>query len=354
MKNPLLFAALLLALLHTACQYPVDSAQLPALKKFVVIDADISEQGGQLRVAYSFDEVDASGSYRFPTDPVVTDAHITDSQGQRTDFLSDGTLGGAFQGRVGETYTLRLQVDGVPYESKAETMRPCPAIDSLRPVFTEESFRDPSNYAYYGFDVYAYLRDSASAENYYQWSWVHYERALSCERRYDPAERREVLIPCIPYNCWNISYSREVVVQSDALRDGQPIAQKIVRVPFVNPPLKYYLRVEQRSITPTVYAYLQSIATQTQNSGTLYDTPPQTRFSPNIVNLDEPSAPVLGVFNVFSNRHKLIYLDRLHAVNGIQPRSIPEVIPYTIDPFAYSPCVESYSRTQVKPLGWED
>ena len=46
-----LIPALLLALLCPACQYPVDSAQLPTLKKFVVIDADISEQGGKLRVA---------------------------------------------------------------------------------------------------------------------------------------------------------------------------------------------------------------------------------------------------------------------------------------------------------------
>jgi hypothetical protein len=213
-----------------------------------------------------------------------------------------------------------------------------------------ESFRDPDDVYYDGFDVYAQLTDAGGQDNYYQWDWIHYGRLFACGIAVENGT--EVSLPCTPYDCWGITYNPRVVVQSDKLRDGQPIAQKIVRVPFVTPPKKYYLRVEQRAVTPTAFAYLQSIETQTQNVGSMFDIPAQTKFNPNVYNVNNPSEQILGVFNVFSYRRKIIYIDRGQEIEGATVKKIPQR-PFTSNPLAQSPCTEGLYRTQTRPEGWE-
>ncbi len=270
-------AILLLANLIT-CQYPVDSSALPDAKKFLVIDAEITERFAKIHVTYTLNEVTPQGGYLFPTPPDAT-AYVLDSHGTRTNFNPDGTKDTSFHGAVGETYKLYVQADGQVYESDAETMRAGPALDSLTPIYSRETFRSPNDITYDGFDVYAETKDIPTQENYYQWNWVHYQRATNCDYV------NGFLLPCNPYDhCWRITYNTDVVVQSDKLRDGQPIAQKVVRVPFATPPNKYYLQVEQRAITPSVFAYLRSLETQTQNVGSIFDIPPQTKFNPNVHN----------------------------------------------------------------------
>ena len=348
--RPLLTAVLLLLL--NACQYPVDSSALPDLKQFLVIDAELTENYGKVQVNYTLTDVNSQGAYLFPPPPANAYAYVLDSQGNRTDFAIDGSLNTTFQGVVGETYRLFVFADGKTYESKPETMPACPELDSLSVIFSQENTRSPNDLSYYGFDVYAQASDIPNQNNYYQWDWIHYEKAIGCEVVQEFG--RDVIYPCDPSDCWNITYNTRIVVQSDQLRDGQPLAHKVVRVPFATPPKKYYLRVEQRAITPSVFAYLQSLQTQTQNVGSIFDIPAQTRFNPNVYNAENPDEQILGVFSVFSYRSKVIYIDRSQEINGIKAKIAKISPPYTSDPFASSPCVESLYRTQVRPEGWED
>ena len=334
-----------------ACQYPVDTSTLPEGKQFLIIDAELTEDYGKVTVNYTLKDVTAQGNYLFP-DPPNAVAYVLDSHGNRTDFIPDGSKNTSFKGIVGETYKLYVEADGRSYESKAETMPACPELDSLSPVYTRETFRDPGDLFYDGFDVYAQLTDDPTQENYYQWDWIHYERRFSCDVIIENG--MEVLVPCTPYDCWGIEYNTRIVVQSDKLRNGQPIAQRVVRVPFATPPNKYYLRVEQRSITPTVYTYLKSLETQTQNVGSLFDIPAQTKFSPNVYNINDPSEQIIGVFSVFSSRHKIIYIDMQQIIPGATVKNIPNPRPYTSAPLLQAPCTETLYRTQIKPEGWED
>ena len=348
--NFLAAAALLGAGLH-ACQYPVDSSTLPDPIRYLVIDAELTETYGKVSVTYTLTDVTPQGGYTFPTPPAAA-AYVLDSHGNRTDFATDGAKNTAFAGIAGETYRLYVEADGKQYVSDPETMRACPELDSVTPVYRRESFRAPSELYYDGFDVYAHTNDIGGQENFYQWDWIHYGRAVSCALLYDSNAGRDVLVPCTPYDCWNIVYNTQVTVQSDKLREGQPIAQKIVRVPFARPPAKYYLRVEQRSITPSVYAYLQSIQTQTQNTGSLFDIPAQTRFNPNVHGVTDPAESLLGVFSVFSSRYKIIHIDMQQTIPGAEVKVIPLPAPFINDPLAAAPCVEGPFRTLVRPEGW--
>jgi len=161
-------------------------------------------------------------------------------------------------------------------------------------------------------------------------------------------------VPCTPYDCWGIKYNTRIIAQSDKLRDGNPIAQRIVRVPFATPPGAYYLRVEQRAVTPRVFDYLKALEIQKQNVGSLFDIPAQTRFSPNIRNVNNPKEQILGVFNVFAARKKVIYINMRQEIPDAKAKFVGDPSPFHSDPLLQAPCVEGLYRTKIRPEGWID
>lgn len=350
-KYLLLAGAAVLILYTSTCQYPVNSSELPDAKKFLIIDAELTENYGKVLVNYTLEGVTPQGAYLFP-DPPQASAYVLDSKGNRTDFSTDGFTDSTFRGVVGETYRLFVVADGKIYESKAETMLACPELDSITPYYSRETSRNPKDLYYDGFDVFAHLKDIPGQENNYQWDWKHYQRIFGCDIVMENGQ--EVWIPCTPYDCWGITYNTRVIVQSDELRDGNQIAQRIVRVPYATPPKKYYLSVDQRAITSSVFTYLKSVAIQTQNVGTLFDIPAQTVFNPNVYNVNDPKEQILGVFSVFSYRRKIIYIDMSQPIPGATAKLIPNRLPFTSNPLAQAPCTETLYRTQRKPEGWQE
>ncbi len=352
MQKHITFLVLLFcAVVVNSCQYPVDSSDLPDPQRFIVIDAELSETYARVSVTYTLTEVTPQGAYLFPKPPKAT-AYVLDSKGNRADFKIDGSRDTTFRGTIGETYKLYVTADGETYESSEETMRRCPEIDTLRPVYAREPNRDPNDLLYDGFDVYAEFQDIAGQDNYYQWDWVHYERRISCDKIME--DGREVQVPCTPYDCWSIKYNTRVIAQSDKLRDGNPIAQRIVRIPFATPPGAYYLRVEQRAVTPRVYDYLKALEIQTQNVGSIFDIPAQTRFSPNVSNVNNPKEQILGVFNVFSARKKVLFINMRQEIPGAKAKFVGDQSPFTSNPLLQSPCIEGQFRTKMRPEGWMD
>ena len=82
--------------------------------------------------------------------------------------------------------------------------------------------------------------------------------------------------------------------------------------------------------------------------------PAQTRFSPNIYNVNDLSENVVGVFSVFSSRQKTIFVDRSQKIDGAQAKIFPQIIPFTSDILLQAPCVEGLYRTKIKPINWVD
>lgn len=341
----------LLATLFETCQYPVDSFELPNAQKFLVVDAQLTPKYGKVLVTYTVSGITALGGYTIQNPNDVL-AYVLDSKGNRTNFQTDGTSDSLFHGQIGETYQLFVVADGQFYQSDPETMRACPALDTVSPIYSRQGYRDPTDLNYDGFDVYGQFTDIPGEKDYYQWDWVHYYRTKSCDKVYQNG--MDVLIPCFPTDCWGIKYNTKVIVETDELREGKPITQNIVRVPFSLPPGKYYLRVELRAITPTVHSYLKSVETQTQNVGTQFDVPAQTRFNPNVHNVKNPTEKILGVFSVFSYKRKIIYIDMHQQIPGAEVKIYDDLTPFTTNPFAIAPCTEGVYRTQIRPEGWQD
>ena len=351
--RPNFIIVIILMLLIIECQYPVDQSILPEGKRYLVVDADLSETYFRFNLQYSLTDLGSKGAYGVPRRPGSVVAYLQDSKGVRfTIKRFDGVIDTTIRGKVGESYILNMTVDNKQYVSQMESMRPCPEITAVKSVYNVEAGRDRDDIYYHGFDVLLETQDIKGVENFYQWDWVHYERAISCGKR--ELNGTDVQIICAPKDCWDIVYNTSIISQSDALRDGNIISKRIVRVPFINPPQKYYLRIEQRSITPRVFEFVKSLENQTQTIGTLFDLPPQTKFSPNIKNLNDPSENVIGTFNVFANRSQIIYVDLTQSIPNARPKVISDPAPFHPDPFITVPCVEGQYRTRIKPIGWVD
>lgn len=337
-----------------SCQYPVDISTLPETQKYLGIDASVTEDFVQVNVSYTLENVSSSGAYSLPKPPVAK-AFLLDSKGGRYPIKNlTGVKDTLFRGMIGETYQLVVEADGKMYESDKQTMQATPELDSLIVEYSRESFRTKDDLLYDGFDIYAESRDIPGKKNYYQWHWTNYSKALFCLRQFSKSEGREIVIPCNPPYCWNIIQNERVIVQNDNLRDGQPLDQLVVRVPYFIPPSKYYLQVEQRSITSQVYDYLKSIETQTEGVGTLFDIPAQTRFNPTVHNISDKNEKLLGVFSVYSRRSRVVIIDMSQSIPNAVPKIIPIPTNFPADALLSSPCTEESYRTKVRPPGWVD
>ena len=335
-----------------SCQYPVDISNLPETQKFLVIDAQVTEDHIRVYVAYSLEKVTSGGAYTLPKPP-ATKAFILDSRGVRyTVKNTTGVIDTAFKGKIGETYQLLVEADGKNYESDKQTMQVSPELDSVVVRYTREGFRSKGDLLYDGFDVYAQAKDIPGKENYYQWHWINYSRASYCLKAFARAEGVDVLYPCNPADCWNIIQNEKVIVQHDKLRDGGVLNQFVVRVPYATPPNTYHLQVEQRAISESVYDYLKSLETQTENVGTLFDLPAQTRFNPNVYNLTDKNEKLLGVFSVYSYRDKVIQIDMRQIIPGAEAKVFTLPAKFADDTRASAPCTEETYRTKIKPKGW--
>jgi hypothetical protein len=334
----------------TTCQYPVDSYVQATKKRFILINADLTETYGRVTVENSIDEISLSNVYTTPP-PVKADIYVEDSKGKRT-YFQNKMENVNFKGVLGETYKLYVTADGNKYESLPEAMPVCPEMDSVSAVFHQDLDYLAESSLRNAFDVYVYTKDLDAKGNYYQWDWVHNTRISYCGTAL--LRGRPANLPCAT-DCWGIEVSPNINVLSDALINGQKMRVAITRVPFQTPPNRYHLKVEQRAITQTAYDYYKALAKQTQANGTLFDVPAQTLFSPNIKGVTNPEERVLGLLNVFSSRKNIIYIDMTQDIPNVIRRVIPDEFP----PFPYPypstpPCVEGVYRTQTKPEAWRD
>jgi hypothetical protein len=337
--------------LFATCQYPIENPVQPTTKQYLVINAELTETFGKVLVENSVPKVETNGTYTEP-DPLDAFIYVLDSKGNRTNFTNNGIENYGFKGRVGETYRLFVTVNGNKYESLPEKMPACPEIDSVSAVFRQNQDVFVDNLLYNGFDVSVYTRDLPETGNAYQWDWVHYEKTNFCGTLPDfRFKGRDAGVPCLS-DCWEIFRNNKTLIQTDKLTNGNNIKVPIVRIPYIGPPYNYYLRIEQRGITPDALAYFAALKTQNQTNGTLFDVPAQTIFNPNIIPMTKPEEKILGVFNVFSSRSKVIYIDMIkdypNAVRKLTKELIP---PHSMPPYSL-PCIEGRFRTGTKPEGW--
>ena len=379
MKTKFLLSIISLTLLTSSCITPVEDFEQISSKSFLTVESAITDEKGQQRTRLYMSADKLIGSYFTP----ITRAkvYITDEKGVREDLTEQSIKGTYltsvnFAGRVGGTYTLNIETsEGKKYQSTAETMKQVPEIENIISQFQVQDNYAKGDARRGGFNVYLDLQDPATPGDNYQWYWKHYERASICQTClggsynffsnacvYPKVPTEQILNYLCDGDCWDITFSTDLNIFSDTYLNGQRITGKqVARIPF-DGASKYYLQFEQRGITRNSYNYYQGLTVQTQNNGTLFDVPAETRFSFNVKSLTNPEEKILGIFDVYSVRKKIFYIDRTVGVpSGESPT--PNYILGEI--FSCLPgtsstckdrvqCLEGLFRTPFKPAGWKD
>ena len=369
-KISLIFLVIIFTL--NACLTPIDDFEQTISKSFLTIEASLTDQtvSNQVKIYQSSNLLISTFAKPVVFTPISkAKVYFTDEKGVREELKESPSLAGTYQaspqfvGRVGGTYILNIEtVDGQKYQSFPETMKAVPEIENLLTRFEINDIYTKKEALRAGFNVYVDFQDPVSKDDFYYWYWKHYEKIDICEvcvgAPYDfrlNTCRRSTSEKVYNYkcdgNCWSINFSTDLNIFSDALLNGQRITGKqILRIPYDgNSP--YYLQFEQRAITKNAYSYYQSLKNQTQNNGTLFDIPAETKFSFNIKSTTNPSEKILGIFDVYAYRKKILYIDRKQ---NVPKDELPVFSILDGEVSGQLPCVEGLNRTKIKPEGWKD
>jgi hypothetical protein len=261
------------------------------------------------------------------------------------------------------TYQLRFSIGAKQYESNIEVLPDSVAINK---VFTEYN-PAAANQAY---RVFVDVNDIKGVKNYYNWTYNFWEKQIFCSQCYNvgnrlpPACTIEDLYPVqgsrvsvstgCSGNCWDILRSKTVNSISDIFFDGNPLLKKEIGIVPYNFGQGCLVEVQQMSLTPAYYQYLELLKNQTTGAGGLVDTPPAILVG-NVRNIKDNNEKVIGFFSVTNTVKKRFWLERKEAKSaGMQPLSEknPSIPPPVGSNIPLKPCTPSEKRTNAKPVGW--
>ena len=386
MKRFLLIAMLSFVGLWSCITEDKDFMQINS-ESFLTIEASLSDQEGPHRVYVGY----SSPNIKINVENTPIESAIvsfSDDKGNKENLteIEDGIYETSryFKGIVGNTYTLKISLpDGRNYFSSPEKLIASPKIDDVKAEFVVKTNFDETDSRSLGYDVTLDFTDPPEPNQYYQWQWVNYQRTVycaTCTKGYDFYLKKcnteinfyegqneveiinyrcgEMICDTCPESCFDITRNTTYNLLSDNLLNGQKIINiPIARVPYDDRSL-YYLRIEQKAISKKMYQYLRSIKDVTQSSGTLFDIPAETQFSPNLYSKENPNEKILGAFEVYGLQRKTIYVERNIGSEAYIPfkisyvgRSIvlrsPKISPKAV-------CVEGKYRTKIEPKDFKE
>ncbi|WP_128544023.1 DUF4249 domain-containing protein [Larkinella soli] len=347
--------ALIFIFLFLSCVTPYNS-EVQSIGRALVVEGMITDQPGPylVRLTYTADYTYTGLNLRV-TGATVT---ISDNTGlsEVLKETEEGTYissGNGLRGIAGRTYTLTIRTrEGKQYRSDPELLKAAVPISKIYSEYEYDS-RGGSPDKNNQWNVYVDLKDPETPGDYYRWQWVHYEFTAACSTVVRHPVNNPLPVyddyPCCTY-CWDVTRCYEcLTIGSDVNINGRSLSrQPVAVVPFTST-RKYYLEVEQQSISKGAYLFFASVKKLINNSGGLFDTAPAAVVG-NIRSLSNPDEPVYGYFGAAGTTVMPIYVDRTNAVGA----------PQTMRQFDFGnplrPCRTCDNlpyRTSVQPRWWE-
>lgn len=242
-------------------------------------------------------------------------------------FVSDP----GFKAEYNKSYYLRIEAfDEKIYESKPDVLRPIDDIDSVYFEFEDKVDEPNSVENNAGFNVYLDATIKSDVD-YVRWNWNGiYEILTFPEKRMvnaGEAGRIPDPRPCSGYqiingqltqtstcaccSCWVSQYSRAPEVADLEFYGGKVSRYKIAYIPatrdlFLN---KYYIQVQQSSISKEVYDYWKLVKVQKEGGTSLFQ-PTSAKIKGNLKCINDPTAEIFGLFSVSAMKMKSIYIQR--------------------------------------------
>jgi len=330
----------------------VDPFYLPSIsvvERFVV-DGEITNEPGPYRVRIFYSrpvtEVDESKT-RYETNASVW---IEANDGE-SELLSEiDTIPGTYitnangiQGEVGKSYRIKIiTTGGNHYESSWELLEPAGAINDLYFKFTKDLVAPVEGKvydSYDGFRLYANTNSSTESSGFLRWRWTGvFSGIASPELHTKFVGRAEVPdpLPCSGYIvrngleqvdectcclCWAHDYSRDIVVSDNKNVTANtflnvPIGKVLISKPRFHE--RYYVELEQLSVSKNLYAFWKLLSDQQKATGSLFQ-PNSFRIRGNIISTTDPSEEVLGVFSVSAVVKKSLFIEKTDIPYEVGP-----------------------------------
>jgi hypothetical protein len=278
----------------------------------------------------------------------------------------------SFRGTPGNTYTLQVSIsDREQYESVPQKLLPVGKISKIyyefvqvQDTLTANQVKVPRN----GFNIFLDGNILPEQNKLVRWrTMATYEIITFPVNRRVPVESKDVpppvkwdpppcsgiqaypfirtLGPCTCCNCWLFVYDEKPLLSEAKFVNGNEVTrQKLAFVPARRDYLttKYYLKVDQMSVTPEAYEYWLNIKKQGGTGNDLFQTPAARTIS-NMRAVGDTQTPIIGLFGVSSIQSVSLSIDR-------------SAVPYRLwDPDRYEDsCLNLAAKdiTNKKPAYW--
>ena len=331
-------AHIFLLFLIVACIKPYEF-EAGSYESLLVIDGRITDRPGpySVKISYTY-PLDSSSSQPVNNATVW----VEDANGIRTDFtrLENGTYQSPFGfiGQPGNSYQLFVDLDGISYQSREESLIPSPLIDSIYGRYVVLPNED-ENVNEGGIQFFVDSKNSAQNTQHFRYEWkdayqiiVPYPAAFevlpdSSLVPYPPGEG--------PGYCYGENFSTRLIYGSTVGTVGNQVREFPVRFVSENEQylrIKYGLVVQQFAISESAYEFYRRLTENNESGGSLFDK--QTGAIFGNISVVETGEPVLGYFEVsgvsestrFFHRSELNALSRELSVAGFPYTCRPENI----------------------------
>jgi hypothetical protein len=282
--------------------------------------------------------------------------------------------------QIGKSYKLKMSIpNGDNYESTFEKMSEVPTAKAYD-VFDEKAILSSDGNTFRkGNKVYIDFQDSPNETNQYLFKYKYYEQIAICKTCYMTKILTDNGLTCVPVvpdpyqylpqfdykckgNCWDIYYNTNINIFSDVYTNGKLVKGLFIgSIPYVNY-TGALMELKLYSLSTEVYRFYNLLSLQSQKTGSLTDTPASPIVG-NIRNIDNPKNPVTGFFGASSVKFIRYFVDRKKNIGIAEeylgyvpiPENLPKLKPELakrVPPFAL--CLESSTRTKIKPIGWTE
>lgn len=276
-----------------------------------------------------------------------------------------------FAAKIGEQWELRVLLpNGKEYRSEPETLSGPVEMGELEIRYDPElSFQDSYNTVVPGHSISVSFDDPVEEENYYYWRFRSFEKLIYCKECFEGIFRNGecetnplgVIPPRKPRytyacegDCWRVRYSDEIKIFSDEFTNGTTISNLQVGEVLLFTNDNILVELQQFSISPNAYRYLQTLKDIVDNNSG-FNSPLPAPLVGNIYNTNDSDEFVLGMFVAASASKKSAFIERIfieepqleaRIINSPEEDEVPSPI------VAYAPCKESRLRTSIMPNDW--
>jgi hypothetical protein len=295
---------------------------------------------------------------------------VEDDKGN-TETLAEMSPGNYYtktlQGVIGRSYRATISTnDGSIYQSPFEKLLPVGDFSNLRYEFEKN---EEAKYMYQqihstnGFNIYVDSNVLPEQSGRVWWRWTGTFEILTYPQFHMKVIKFGITpdpLPCSGYiaknkallqagectccNCWVTEYSQVPAISDPRLINEDKFKNQ--KVAFIEANVrtfydKYYLEMEQLSVSEAVYDFWKIVQVQRQNGSNLFQTPaPKTPG--NIVATTSKAIPVVGYFSASSIKKHSIMIERAAVPYNVFP----------IDTLAIS-CTQAYKNSTTKrPTFW--